>query len=311
MLALIAVMLSACTDEPPDTSAPERVEIDRTSDWQGALLYIADGKGPVEGWGSIRIFDNVSGFVESTVEQTMAAVPSDLYVVSNGSEMFVTSMANGVVDMFFWDGNAWRRGSSKIATPSRNLYAIEAGPDGLLYLAGITEAGTTGALFKLVPDTGELQDEALVIDGITEARGITWSTDGATAYVTGTTPQGASLVMLAWPGGNIANSTSLPVGAVNQPQISPDGKTLYIACAGQILTADPASGTLTGSLAPAPDSATEYYDVAFSADGRYIFAPGTPPGGDTTLYVIDITTGATVNQITHVSIKANGIKRTE
>lgn len=311
LIVLIIFALGGCTDESPDTSAPERIEIDRSEDWHGALLYIADGNGPVAGWGSVRIFDNVSGFVEATVEQTMAASPSDLYVNDRGNQMYVSSMANGVVDLFFWDGNGWHRGTSEIETPAKSLLAIEAGPDQLLYLAGSTPAGDAGAIYKLSQEHDDLLAEPVIIPGITEARGIAWSEDKTSAIVTGSGPGGPSLTLLAWPAAAVTGTVNLPVELVNQPQTSPDGKTLFVACRDRILTADPKSGAITGSLAPSSEPGTDYYDVAFSADGRFLFAPGTPPGGDTTLFVIDLSTGSTVSQITHVSIKANGIKRTE
>ncbi|MEK6537419.1 MAG: hypothetical protein AABZ63_08030, partial [Actinomycetota bacterium] len=75
LVLVIALLAAGCTDEGPDTSAPQRTVIDRTPDWRGALLYIADENGPVPGWGSVRVYDNVSGFVEKTVEQTAAAGP--------------------------------------------------------------------------------------------------------------------------------------------------------------------------------------------------------------------------------------------
>ncbi|MHB1002858.1 MAG: YncE family protein [Thermoleophilia bacterium] len=310
LLALTALLPAACTDESPDTSAPERIEIDRSDDWQGALLYIADGDGPVSGWGSIRIFDNVSGFVETSVEQTMAANPSDLYVVEDGSQMYVSSMANGTVDMFFWDGNGWRRGTREIDTPAPALFAIEAAPDGMLYLTGSSGDGS-GALYRLDQATDNLAGDPIVIAGISAARGITWSADETTAFVTGDGPAGPSLLVLAWPGATTAATVPLPVATVNQPQISPDGLTLFIACRGEILTAEPATGRITGSLQPSDAPDTDYYDVAFSADGRFLFAPGTASGGDVTLYVVEVATGATVTQITHVGKKANGIKRVE
>lgn len=311
LLALAVLLPTACTDESPDTSAPERIEIDRSDDWRGALLYIADGDGPVAGWGSIRIFDNVSGFVEASVEQTMAANPSDLFVVEDGSKMYVGSMGNGVVDMFFWDGNGWRRGTREIETPSPGLFAIEAAPDGMLYLAGSSSAGGLGALYRLDQATDSLTGEPIAIAGISTARGITWSADKSTAFVTGDGPAGPSLLMLAWPGATTTAAFPLPVATVNQPQISPDGLTLFIACRGEILIAEPATGRITGSLRPSAAPDTDYYDVAFSADGRFLFAPGTAAGGDATLYVIEMATGATVAQITHVGKKANGIKRIE
>ncbi|RJQ42864.1 MAG: hypothetical protein C4534_09275 [Gaiellales bacterium] len=304
-------LLAGCTDDPPDTSAPERVEIDRASDWTGALLYIADGEGPVPSLGSIRIYDNVSGFVETTVEQTFAANPSDLFVSENRSRMYVSSMANGIVDLFFWDGNGWRRGTSKIDTPATRLFAMENGPDQLLYLAGSTMTGEAGALYRLDTNTDDVIPEPVVIPSITEARGVTWSADASLAFVTGPGADGPTLQTLSWPAAEATGSVSLPVNKVNQVQLSPDGLVLYVACEGTILTADPVDGKLISSLSPSADPSTEYYDVAFSADGRYLFTPGTVPDGDATLFIIDLATGSVISQVTHVGARANGIKRIE
>lgn len=307
----MAFIVTGCTDESPDTSAPERVEIDRTPDWQGALLYIADSGGPVEGWGSIRIYDNVSGFVEATVEQTQAASPSDVHVTGDGSKMYVSSMANGSVDIFLWDGNGWRRGARNITTPSPSLLALEPGPDGLLYLAGTTADGDAGAIYRLDPATGEMAGEAVIVPGLAEARGITWNAQGTLAFVTGMGPEGAVLVSLVWPSGETAGTTALPVASVNQPLLAPDEASLFIACDGQLLIADAADGAVRATLQPAPDASTGYYDVAFSADGRYLFAPGNIPGQGSILYVVDLESGDTVHEVSRVSVRANGIERVE
>jgi WD40 repeat protein len=312
---IIAVILSfiafACTDESPDTSAPERIEIDRSADWQGALLYIADGNGPVEGWGSIRIYDNVSGFVEMTVEQTYATVPSDLQVTGEGSKMYVSGMATGVVDLYFWDGNGWRRGTNKILTPSTSLFALEEGPDGILYLGGTSTDGATSALYRLDPATDKLLDKIDTFAEISSIKGITWSADETTAYLTGPGPDGPLLLTTAWPSLTVTASMKLPVADVNQPVMAPDGQTLFIAARGELVLIDPATGNISGSLKPAPEADTDYFDVAFSADGRYLFSPATPPGSDSTLYVVDLDNGTVVHSVAHVSKQANGIEREE
>jgi DNA-binding beta-propeller fold protein YncE len=307
----VALILNGCTDESPDTSAPERIEIDRSADWQGALLYIADPGGPVEGWGSIRIYDNVSGFVEATVEQTFAASPSDVFVTSDGSKMYVSSMANGSVDIFFWDGNGWRRGTRTIETPTLSILAMDSGPDGFLYISGRTPDSQSGAIYKLDPSTDRVADEPIVIPELNEARGITWAAGGTVAFVTGTGPNGATLLQLDWPAATTLTSASLTVETVNQPLASPDGTALFIACRDQVLIADPTSGNVTGALPTTGIAGTDYYDVAFSADSRFLFAPGTAPEGGTTLYIFELETGDLVQEVTRVSVDAKGIERVE
>jgi WD40 repeat protein len=309
--AMLCLFFVGCTDESPDTSAPERIEIDRFDDWQGALLYIADGSGPVEGWGSIRIYDNVSGFVEMSVEQTYATVPSDLHVTGEGSTMYVSGMATGVVDLFFWDGNGWRRGTNRIVTPSPTLFAIEAGPDGILYLGGTSADGATGTLYRLDPANNMLLDTTVAFTEVSSIKGITWSDDETIAYLTGPGPDGPMLLTAAWPSLAVTGSMKLPVADVNQPVMAPDGKTLIVASRGELVLIDPGTGDISGSLKPAPEAGTEYFDVAFSADGRYLFSPGTPPGSDSTLYIIDLDNGAVVHSVAHVSKQAIGVERVE
>ncbi|MBE0429449.1 MAG: hypothetical protein IBX61_06210 [Thermoleophilia bacterium] len=307
---LFILLFGAGCGYEPDTSAPQRTDIDRSPDWRGALLYIADRDGPTEGFGSVRVYDNVSGFVEMTVEQTRAAAPSDLYITSEGSSMYVASSANGLIDKFRWDGNSWIRGTFDIETPSSSLDALAAGPDGRLYAVDATPGGGAGRLFVLDPQTDQVGDDPLVIPALASVSGISWSSDGAAAYVAGKAAgTGTSvLLILSWPSGQVAGSIDLLTDDTRHVATSPDGRFVFIMGRGEILKTDPSSGTVIGSLKPDPGAAIQYTGGDFSADGRFLFVTGTDPGGGN-LYVIDLETEAVVNTVNQISRQAGGIQR--
>ncbi|GBE58022.1 hypothetical protein BMS3Abin01_00950 [bacterium BMS3Abin01] len=313
ILLLSAVMLlymSGCTAEEPDTSAPQRKEIERTADWQGALLYVADEVGPVDSWGSIRVYDNVSGFVEETVEQTLAAGPSDVYVTGDGSTMYVSSLANGRVDQFHWNGNNWSRGNSAINSPALSLLTLAPAPGGLLYVADGDSTGD-GRFFILNPETGRLDDRELAVPDLTAARGISWAADGSQAFISGISADGPVLLKLSWPAKTVSGSLALPVPQPHQVVTSLDGASLFVMGQGTIIRVDPATMTILATIQPSGSPATEYMDGAFSADGRYLFTAGTEPGADSTLYVINLANLGVVHTVPHVSARANGIQRVE
>ena len=308
----LAFFLSGCASTP-DTSAPERTVVERSADWHGALLYIADAQGPDPDWGSVRIYDNVSGFVEKTVEQTQAAAPSDEYVTPGGSSMYVTSSVNGKIEKFRWDGNNWIHGPV-IETPAQHLFAIVRGPDQNLYAAADGSPGATGLFYRLDPSTDRLAASPVTFPALTVAGGMSWSPDGATAYVSGARASGeAALLIAAWPSASVKAEVVLPgVTQANEVVTSPDGRSVYVMCRGRIFKVDPASSAVAATLAPAADPEAIYYDADFSADGRYMFTTATLPGGaDSTLYVIDLTDGSVVRTVKHIGIKAMGIQRTE
>jgi sugar lactone lactonase YvrE len=313
-LTVISVILLlstvGCTSEPPDTSAPQRIEIDRTDDWRGALLYIADENGPTEGWGSIRIYDNVSGFVEKTVEQTLAAAPSDMYVTRDESTMYVSSLGNGRIDIFSWDGNNWNRTGKTIEAPSTSLLTMVPGPDGRLYIANGSPGSTRDRLFAFDPTTDELTG-AVALSAINEVHGIAWSADGTSAFISGDTDSGPSLIKTAWPSGNLLAAIEIPLANVNQVVASPDNKQLYVMGQGGITVVDTATFKVMGSLNPSTLPGSTYVDSDFSADGRYLFTDASEAGMDSTLYVVDLQSSQLVNTVKHISFKANGIQRVE
>lgn len=316
---LSLIMIAGCTSKPPDTSAPERIQVERSPDWRGALLYIADEQGPVANWGSIRIYDNTSGFVEMSIEQTLAAMPSDMYVTRDGSSMYVASSANGRIEKFRWDGNSWIHGLV-IETPAEHIYALVPGPDGIIYMpASGPAAGPEGIIYQLDPATDHLAPNPISIPGLEATSGISWSTDSTTAYITGTTTIGSStsnkakLLITTWPSFKPKGEITLPgVTFTGEVITSPDGRFVYVMSRGKIFKVDPATKTITAILSPAGDPEADYYDADFSADGRYMFTAATPPGSsDSTLYVIDLANETVVKTVKHISIKAMGIQRVE
>lgn len=307
----LAWPVAGCTADSPDTSAPQRVEIERSSDWMGALLYIADEDGPTPDWGSVRIYDNVSGFVEASVEQTLAASPADMYVTDDGSSMFVASRANGRIDRFSWNGNTWERSNRAIASPASSLLTLIEGPSSNLYAAEGAPPDGVGRIFAFDIDTETFDDEAIVFPAFQEVRGISWSTEGDMAYVSGQSAGGSLLEVVSWPSRESRASINLPLPSVNQVITSPDGSSLYILGQGAILRFDPHTKMVTGTFKPDPYDTTVYIDADFSADGRYLFATGARPGGDSSLHVIDLDTGDWIHFVPHISRQAGGIQRVE
>ncbi len=311
-LVLLLVAAAGCTSSPPDTSAPQRQVIDRTADWQGALLYIADQDGPVPEWGSIRIYDNVSGFVEESIEQTSAAGPADVYVTPDGSSMYVASIANGRIDEFRWDGRNWNRSGNVIDSPAASLLTLSPGPDGMLYAADGTPGSGDGRLYVLDPESGSLAPEPLTFDSLEAIRGIAWNHEGTRAYVSGSKTSGAPVLLdAAWPAAAESASVELPLQQANKAAVSPDGSQVFVMGNGGIARVDAASMTVIGTWNPAGQPGIVYYDAAFSADGVYMFTAGTDPASDSTLYVIDLRDGSLVHSVNHVSRRANGILRVE
>ncbi len=312
VVAFIVTILitGSCTSSSPDPSAPQRLEVERSADWQGALLYLADENGPDEGWGSIRIYDNVSGFVETTVEQTFAAAPSDVFVSPDGSTMYVSSLVNGRIDIFRWDGSNWNRGTDSIESPTLSLLTLVPGPGGELYAAdGAPGAG--GRFYILDTQTETLDPEALVFPFLRQATGIAWSTAGTKAYISGAGTDGPAMLAVTWPSGEVNGTLNLPIPETRQLINAPDDRYIYVMGLGGIIKVDTVSFTIAGTLNPAPDPDTLYVDGAFSTDGRYLFTAGAPPGGDSTLYVIDLQSQAVVHSVNHISRKANGMQRVE
>ncbi len=313
LIPLIAAstVLSACSG--PDTSAPQRTIINRSADWRGALLYIADAGGPDPQFGSVRIYDNVSGFVEKTVEQDLAASPADVYVTPGGGSLFVASDANGEIDSFRWDGNNWVH-DRNIETPAASLKTLVPGPDKLLYAAGaIDGSGPARLFYRLDPASGTLAP-SMSFPELSSVSGISWSPDGASAYVAGTATNGAAeLAIYSWPSPSLRKTISLPgIKKTHEVVTSADGRFVYVMCLGKILRIDAARAALSGPLAPDSNTGADYYGAAFSADGRYLFTDATDPGGgESTLYIVDLNTNSVVKKVDKISVDAKGIKRTE
>jgi DNA-binding beta-propeller fold protein YncE len=305
------ILVAGCTDQPPDTSAPERVEIDRRGDWQKALLYIADENGPIEGWGSIRVYDNVSGYVEKTVEQTTAAAPSDMFITPDGGSMYVASGANGVIEKFRWDGNNWIDSGVTIETPASGLSMLVSGPDGRLYSAGKTPVDGIGTVYVLDPANDKSPDSAVAFPELAVVTGIAWSPDGSQAYISGKGTGGSRLIVAKWPSSVVTNTVPLPVQEIHEAVLSPDGRTVYILARGEIIKIDTSNLSIAGTYKPTQEPDEDYYDAAFSEDGKFMFVTGFSPGKDGTLYVIDLSSSALVHTVKHVAVKAGGIQRAD
>lgn len=312
ILFVLIPAFSGCTASPPDTSAPQREIVERTADWQGALLYIADQDGPEPQWGSVRIYDNVSGFVENSIEQTFAAGPSDVYVTPDGSSMYVSSLLNGRVDKFRWDGKNWHRSGEVIDSPTRSLKTLVPGPDGKLYAADGAVGDAPAGFYLLDPETDLIATETLSFTSLQSVSGISWDADGKRAFISGTGSTGSSVLLsTSWPAGEVTGSVELAQGPVAEVITSPDGKRVFVMGEGGIKVVDTATLAVAATWNPAGTPGVFYYDAALSADGRFLFTAGTAPGSDSTLYVLSLADGSTVHSVNHISSRANGITRVE
>jgi hypothetical protein len=184
------------------------------------------------------------------------------------------------------------------------------GPDGRLYAADGTPAGGTARLLVFDPSIDQMAGE-IAFPGYGVAHGAAWSADNSQLFVPVTGPGGSQLLFTTWPGAAVTSALTLPPFAVNETVTSPDGRFVYVMGRGEITKVDTVARTVVASLKPAPEDGTDYYGGDFSADGRYLFVTATPPGSDSTLYVIDVTDGSTASSVRHISVKANGIKRVE
>ena len=267
-LIFLIIFASSCGAEP-DTSAPERVEIERNKDWTGALLFIADEKGPTAESGSVRMFDNVTGFVEKTIEQTAAALPADVYVLPDETSMFVASHANGLIDRFNWDGNNWIASGLTIETPSRSLSVIKGGPDGLIYAVNDV-SGTGPASILVLNRRGELLP-AMEAPGLARVTGLSWSADSTKLFLVGQwqTNSAPILVTMSWPEKTLISSIDLPLSSPGQLITSPDGKYLFVM-GESVLQIDLASGKAT-TFIQGGGNGIQYVDGDFSADGQFMF----------------------------------------
>ena len=308
-LLTLALFAAGC-GETPDTSAPERTVIDRSAGWQDALLYIADENGPTPDWGSIRIYDDVSGFVENTVEQSAAASPVDVCVTPDGGSMYVAGGPNGRIDKFRWDGNNWNRAGVTVDTPAQQITSIAPGPDGKLYV--VADEGGSSRIYAVNLATDSIEGPPLSFPDLPDLRGIAWSPDGSTVYLAGVSAQKtARLDAAGWPSLNIKGRADLPGAAAIHPLPSVDGRLVYVTALGAVFKIDAASMGLAGSLAPSGNPATVYSGSALSADGKSMFVAGKSAGEDSTLYVLDLASGSVVKSIKHISDTAGGIQRVE
>jgi len=308
-MALLPSM--GCGDEP-DTSAPQRQIIERSAGWEGALLYIADQNGPNPAFGSVRIYDNVSGFVERTIDQTLAAAPADVFVTPDGGTMYVAGSENGRIDKFRWDGNNWIRGNITIDTAARSITAMAPAPDGSLWISA-NNGDDTGTMYRLNIATDRVDDKPLTVPRIAELQGIAWSPDGKTAFLSGIGQDRIPRLLMAdWPSLEITGSTDLTgTSRISQPVVSIDGKLVYVMAEGYIYIVNPAASMTTGMLTPTDDLRTSYSDGALSADGQYLFATGNLPGQQASLYILDLKLNSLVKSVGHVADTARGIQRVE
>jgi len=311
-LALLAFLQGGCTGEAPDTSAPQRQIIERTADWQGALLYVADQSGPNPAFGSVRIYDNVSGFVEITVDQTMAAAPADIYVTPDGGTMYVAGSYNGRIDKFRWDGNSWIRGGITIDTPAQSITAMIQGPDEKLYFTA-NDGESPGKIYQLDINVDRVEDVPLSVPQIADLRGIAWSPDGKTVFLSGTgQDQLPRLYLARWPSLEILSRIDL-TGTLQSGQVvvSLDGGFAYVMAEGHVYIVNAVSSSVTGELAPSENIKTSYSDGVLSADGRYLFVTGNLAGEQASLFIVDLSNNTLVKKVGHVAETARGIQRVE
>jgi len=311
-LGLLAILPLGCTSYEPDTSAPQRQIIERPTEWQGALLHIADQNGPNPALGSVRIYDNISGFVEKTVDQTMAAAPVDMYVTRDGGTMYVAGNDNGRIDKFRWDGNNWIRGGITIDTPAQSITAMAAAPDGKLYFTAI-DGEPPGKIYMLNMDIDRVEDGPLSVRQIAELRGIAWSPDGNTVYLSGIGQDRLPRLFAArWPTLESLGWTDLAgTEQANQAVASVDGGLIYVMAQGRIYMVNPMSSSVTGTLTPSENMETSYSDGALSADGRFLFVTGNLAGEQASLYIIDLSNNSLVKKVGHVAETARGVQRVE
>lgn len=311
-LAFIFIFPLGCTDEEPDTSAPRRQIIDRPADWQGALLYIADQSGPNPAFGSIRIFDNITGFVEKTIDQSMAAAPSDVYVTPDGGTMYVAGSENGRIDKFRWDGNNWIRGGITIDIPAESISAMAPAPDGTLFVTA-RDGGPAGKIYQLDLGADRIKESPLSVPQLFELRGIAWSPDGTLVFLPGLGQDRMGLLLVArWPSLEIQGRVELAgASGVNQAVTSIDGSHIYVMAEGRIYIVSPVSFSITGTLEPSGNKQTSYSDGALSADGRYLFATGNLSGEQASLYTVDLSNNSLVKKVDHVADAARGVQRAE
>lgn len=311
-VAIVVIMLVGCTGEEPDTSAPRRQVIDRTADWQGALLYIADRTGPNPAFGSIRIYDNVTGFVERTIDQSIAAAPSDMYVTPDGGAMYVTGSENGRIDKFRWDGNNWIRGGVIIDTPASSIFAMAPAPDGMLYFTA-DDGGPSGKIYQLNMIADQAEPTSVSVPQLSELRGIAWSPDGNTVFLPGLgQDRTAQLLAARWPSLEILGRVDLSgATGVNQAVTSIDSSRIYVMAEGRVYIVDPASLSVTSTIEPSGNPQTSYSDGAISADGRYLLLVGNQAGDRASLYIVDLSNNSLVKKVGNVAEKAGGMQRAE
>ena len=311
-VAFIFIMLAGCTSEEPDTSAPRRQVIERTADWQGALLYIADQNGPNPAFGSIRIYDNITGFVEKTINQSIAAAPADMYVTPDGGTMYVAGSENGRIDKFRWDGNNWIRGGVAIDSPAVSIFAMAPAPNGMLYFTA-RDGEPFGKIFKLDISADRVEQDPLSVPQLSELRGISWSPDGNTVFLSGMGRDGkAQLLKATWPSLEILGRVDLSeASGVNQVVTSIDGSRIFVMAEGRIYIVDSASFSVTGMMDPSGNPQTSYSDGAISADGRYLLLAGNLAGERASLYIVDLSNNSLVKRVGNVAEKAGGVQRAE
>jgi len=312
-MSCLVLLPLACTDAGPDTSAPQRTVIDRSPDWQGALLYIADENGPVAGWGSVYVYDNVSGFVEKTVEQTAAASPVDVFVTRDGGSMYVAGANNGRIDKFRWDGNNWIRGGITIETPAQLITSLAPGPDGQLYITAADSNGSAVKIYRVNTAADSIEGKPLDFPQLSSLHGIAWSPDGSTVYLSGNGTDGQSrLAIASWPSLAIKGWVELPGSPrTNQVLVGADGRYVHVMTEGRIFKIDSISMALASASTPSGRPDTTYLDGALSADGRFMFVTGRTAGEDSSLYIIDLTNDAVVKTVKHMGDSAGGIQRVE
>lgn len=227
--------------------------------------------------------------------------------------MFVAGGANGLIDRFRWDGNNWIPGETTVEPPAASISALRQGPDGRLYaLDGSLTAGLA-SVYIIDPVSGSLAAQPVTFPGLTTASGISWSADNAAVFLTGISRDSSrsSLLTATWPSAQPVRIQELPLETVRQVVTSPDGKFLYVMGRGKILKIDTTAGAVISSFDPASSEAVDFADADFSADGRYMFVTGTPPAGNSGIYVVDLETLSSVSVLQDIGVKVLGIQRVQ
>ena len=128
-------------------------------------------------------------------------------------------------------------------------------------------ASGSGGGLEAVIDTSTDTVDALV--GVTGVFGTAFSPDGSLAYLTDVFRQ--DLVMVDTTTRAVLQRALIPGGGLNDVAISPDGSVGYVSVTSGLLTFDPASLAITGSIPIGGSYATGGKRIAITPDGLKLY----------------------------------------